>query len=97
MTVTWTGGAPNTTVQLQLQGPTDSTYSNGALVFCNVDATAGTFTIPPYALEALPASTSAGLVFVQQTAWIPFTASGLDSGMIQAIDETGYIGTFALN
>jgi len=34
---------------------------------------------------------------VQQTAWIPFTASGLSSGMIQAIDETGYIGTFALN
>jgi uncharacterized protein (TIGR03437 family) len=96
MTVTWTGGAANTTVQLQLQGPTDSTNTNGALAFCNADASAGTFTIPPYALLALPASTSAGLVFVQQTAWIPFTATGLGSGMIQAIDDTGFIGTFAL-
>jgi uncharacterized protein (TIGR03437 family) len=97
MTVTWTGGAPNTTVQLQLQGPTDSTNTNGALAFCNVAASAGTFTIPPYALLALPASNSAGLVFVQQTAWTPIATAGLDFGMIQAIDDTGFIGTFALN
>ncbi len=54
MTVTWTRGASNAYVQIQTQGPTDSSDTNGAIAVCNVAASAGTFTIPPDALPENP-------------------------------------------
>jgi uncharacterized protein (TIGR03437 family) len=59
MTVTWAGNGSTGNVVIQVAAATDSTYNFGANAICRAPASAGTFTIPPYALLALPASTSA--------------------------------------
>jgi uncharacterized protein (TIGR03437 family) len=83
MTVTWKPGSGGTVV-MEVAGPTDSTYTNGVWAVCTAPASAGTFTIPPYVLQALPASGSnfsAGFVF-SITAEGTFTATGLDAGLV---------------
>jgi hypothetical protein len=95
LTVTWTGGASDAYVQIQVQGPTDNTNTNGATAVCNVAASAGTFTIPPYALLALPASSVGGFQFQQQTE-AALTATGLDLGVIQTSNAPTFIGGVTL-
>ena len=92
MTVTWTGGAGNAYVQIQLQAPIDNT--DGATVVCNAAANAGTFTIPPYALLALPAANIGNWFQLrQQTPAAAFTAKGLGLGSIQTYNAaTGVFG-----
>jgi uncharacterized protein (TIGR03437 family) len=96
MTVTWTGGGSNADVQFEVQGPTDSTNKNGALAICTAASGAGSFTIPPYVLLALPASNAGGLVFGQQTEAVALTAAGLDLGVIRAANLSTFIGNFPL-
>jgi hypothetical protein len=79
LTVTWTGGAGN--VVIDIESCTDNTCANGASAVCSAPASAGTFTIPPYVLLALPASTSAGFILSTQ-AEAAFTATGLNLGFI---------------
>jgi uncharacterized protein (TIGR03437 family) len=95
LTVTWTGGASDAYVQIQVQGPTDKTNTSGATTICNVAASAGTFTIPPYALLALPASSVGGFQFQQQTE-AALTATGLDLGVIQTSNAATFIGGVTL-
>jgi hypothetical protein len=89
MTVTWTGGGGN--LQIQVNAPTDSTDTNGSVAVCNVAASAGTFTIPPYVLLALPASNLAGFVLSSQTE-VPFTATGLSVGILKAYTNDAGFG-----
>ena len=82
MTLNWTGGSG--IVQIQVGACGDSACDSGAEAYCTAPASAGTFTIPPSVLLALPASTGAGIVFWSGTQELPFTATGLTLGMIQA-------------
>jgi hypothetical protein len=89
MTVTWTGGGGE--VQIEVAAPTDYKQTNGAVAICTAPARAGTFTIPPYVLLALPATlpfsqngTPAGFIFGSPYTYAPITATGLNLGIIQA-------------
>jgi len=86
MTVSWTGGGAGSIVGIDVSGVTDNTYSNGAVVYCEVPASAGTFTVPPYALLALPPGNFGGLVFRQRTPEVPLTATGLNAGQLQTLE-----------
>jgi hypothetical protein len=96
MTVTWAGGAANADVQIEVTAATDNTNSNGATVVCEAATNAGTITIPPYALLALPPGSFAGFSFVQQTAAGGFTATGLNLGVIRTSNAPTYVGGFTL-
>lgn len=93
--VAWTGGASNAYVQIQIQSATDNTYTNGATAICNAPANAGSFTIPPYVLLALPAGNFASFQFQQQTE-AAFTATGLPFGTISTGNAPTVIGGFTL-
>ena len=89
MTVSWTGGAGN--VSIQVQSCTDSSCTNGAAAFCTAPASAGSFTIPPYVLEALPAGNNAGVVLTSY-AESSFTANGVDVGIIDTFTNDAGFG-----
>ena len=93
--VSWTGGGSSAYVQIQVQSPTDSTYTSGATAVCNVPASAGSFTIPPYVLLALPAGNLASFQFRQQ-AESAFTATGLPYGNITTAGAPTGFGNFTL-
>lgn len=94
MTVTWTGGDPAGTVEIEISSATDSTSTNGALAVCTAPAAAGSFTIPPYVLDALPAGDFAGLRFSSPETYGPaFTASGLGLGFVQFQNQGAGFGT----
>jgi hypothetical protein len=96
MPVTWSGGASNAYIQIEVQSPTDSTYTNGATAVCNVAASAGSFTIPPYALLALPAGNLASFQFQQQTESSFTAAKGLPYGTIHTSNAPGSFNNFTL-
>ena len=81
-TVTWSGGAPNAFVEIQVASPTDNTGTNGATAVCYGSSSAGTMAIPAYVMLALPATNFGSFQF-QQGTLAAFTASGLDIGQIQ--------------
>lgn len=95
MPITWSGGASNSSVQIKVQSPTDSSSTNGALAICTVAATAGAFTIPPYVLLALPAGNLNYFQFQQQTE-AAFTAPGVSYGTIQSYNAPGAFNNFTL-
>jgi uncharacterized protein (TIGR03437 family) len=95
VTVNWTGGSgASGLVQISGQSsvPTSSTASVSARFDCVANVAAGTFTVPPEVLLALPPTTTKlGTLTVGNTYnRVPFTASGLDHGFI-------YFGTNNLN
>ncbi|MEP7353580.1 MAG: hypothetical protein ABI824_10155 [Acidobacteriota bacterium] len=91
MTVTWTGGSGN--VGIAILSSIDNTYLNvnSAVAVCIAPASAGTFTIPAYILQALPASTNAGIILAPADTAVSFTAAGIGLGLLQTHnDGTGY-------
>jgi len=54
VTITWSGGSASSIIQISGGNATDSTGSLGASFICLAAASAGTFTIPPSVLLALP-------------------------------------------
>jgi uncharacterized protein (TIGR03437 family) len=92
MTVTWTGGDPTGTVQIGVNSSIDNTYTSGANAICTAPASAGTFTIPPYVLLALPAGNFGGFSFGSPFKYTTFTAPGLDFGLIQAKAQSNGFG-----
>jgi uncharacterized protein (TIGR03437 family) len=82
LTVSWSGGSANASVQIQLQGATDSSGLTGSQVVCQVPSTAGTFTVPAYVLSALPAGPNGAFNFTPYAAEAPITATGLVYGEI---------------
>lgn len=84
LTVTWTGGQANEIVQLEGFNVTDNTYTVGADFLCSVPATAGTFTVPPSVLLAMPTGSSGGLTFRPFVTPVPITGTGLSVAFINA-------------
>ncbi len=95
LTVAWTGGAPNARFQVQVTSAVDTKGSNGATVTCEVAATAGTMTIPPSALLALPAGSFGGVQFRQRTV-TPFSAKGLSLGVLETHNAPIFIGNVTM-
>jgi hypothetical protein len=100
MTFTWNPNGSNGHVEIQVASATDNTFNLGGLAVCTAPASAGTFTIPPYVMLALTPSNftyvefGPGTVFAAATA--PFTAKGLDVGLIQAFNDGVFFGGFTL-
>jgi uncharacterized protein (TIGR03437 family) len=87
VTVNWIGGAPNSIVEIDGESATDGTFTNGAIFACFAPASAGTFTIPPSVLYALPAGSNAALIFNSVVNGPSFTAKGLDAGFVSSSRE----------
>jgi hypothetical protein len=83
MTLTWSGGTPGSFVQISGANATDNTNTNAASFTCYALGSAGTFTIPPSVLLALPAGPNGGWSFTP-TGSIAFSAPGLLLGGIQS-------------
>jgi uncharacterized protein (TIGR03437 family) len=95
LTVNWTGGSTEGFgVVLMGQSATDSSQTTGASFFCLASATAGTFTIPPSVLLALPAGSYASLTFVSNSANAPFISSGLVLGEAMGMFTQSITTTF---
>ncbi len=79
VTLTWTGGAANAMIQIQGGNSTDNTGAIGASFTCFVAASAGTFTIPPSVLLAMPPGAFSGSAweFATYAPYGTFSASGL--------------------
>jgi uncharacterized protein (TIGR03437 family) len=94
LTVTWTGGAPNTYVELVGESATDKNFTSGAAFGCSAPATAGTLTVPPSVLQVLPAGPFGALLFSLDATPTTFTASGLDLGFVTSNREMAIFVTF---
>jgi uncharacterized protein (TIGR03437 family) len=84
LTVTWTGGQANEIIQLEGFSATDNTYNVGADFLCSVPAAAGTFTIPPSVLLAMPAGNFGGLIFRSFVTPVSLTGTELSVAFINA-------------
>ncbi|HEY6345590.1 MAG TPA: hypothetical protein VIY49_29170 [Bryobacteraceae bacterium] len=90
VTVTWSGGAPNSYVLIFGSSSTSVSFQATPLTVtfdCIAAASAGTFTVPPAVLQSLPAASAGGLtppsLTVENTADpVLFSASGLDLGYV---------------
>jgi uncharacterized protein (TIGR03437 family) len=81
LTVTWTPGASGT-VGVQVVSGTDNNFSNGFTTDCSAPASAGTLTIPAYALLPHIPNSPSYLEFYSTTI-IPVTASGANYTAVQ--------------
>jgi uncharacterized protein (TIGR03437 family) len=105
LTVNWSfGGAGTSGLAVLIEGTNYTTLSNQAVSFlCSAAASAGTFTVPSYILERLPATDTsspeaaisillAGAVPMQPAA--SFNATGLDRGNGSMITASGSYVTY---
>jgi hypothetical protein len=84
ITLAWTGGASNSFIRIDGGDATDNSGSNGATFTCFAPASAGTFTIPPSVLLAIPPGTFSNSVWdFDSFTYGTFTAKGLNLGLIQ--------------
>jgi len=86
-TVNWTGGDPNGWVEISINSQSKRETDNGVVVdvFCNARTSAGTFTVPPAALLALPPTSADLPLYVSVQAFsapAPFQAAGMDFGVM---------------
>lgn len=77
LTVTWTGGTPDSYVEIDGSSATDNTGKTAASFQCLAPASAGSFTIPPSVLLAMPAGGFASLDFHPSILPVAFSAKGL--------------------
>jgi hypothetical protein len=84
LTVNWTGGVPGTYVEI---GGGTTTISASAQFLCFAPASAGTFTVPPYVLLALPPG-SGSVLLLNQSLPQTFGASGLNQSYAVAETES---------
>ncbi len=89
LTVNWTGGAGM--LQIEVNSCSPGSCNNGAAAICYVPASLGTFTVPAYVLEALPAGTAAGVVLSSYSE-ASYTATGLNVGGIQTFSSVSGFG-----
>ncbi len=76
-TITWTGGASGSYVFI---GGDSSSSTASASFICYAPVSAGSFTVPPYVLLALPVG-NGGLSLENISTPVSFSASGLDYGI----------------
>jgi hypothetical protein len=94
MTFTWNTAGATGSVLVVVQSATDKTFTTGATVGCYVPASAGSFTIPGYAMLALPAGNFGEYELSPRTTG-SFTAGGLNLGIIQYGND-GTVGALNL-
>ena len=82
--VTWSGGTSSAVISLSGESATDNTFNTGAAFQCSLSASAGTFTVPPYVLLALPAGSFGGMDFHPGVIPVTFSATGLSLGFLSA-------------
>jgi len=99
--VTWTGGDPGGNVYIVGFSTTGATDANtvGAEFVCVERTSAGQFTVPAAVLLSLPATnstavTGAAAMIVESVSTAPFTAKGLDQGIVSASSATLQTVTF---
>ncbi|HJZ97300.1 MAG TPA: hypothetical protein VKE70_12400 [Candidatus Solibacter sp.] len=88
LTVTWSGGNDQTYIEIQGFSTTDDTGSLGASFQCNVPSSAGSFTVPPNVLLALPAGNFGGLIFAAAMLPANFSGTGLNFTQVTLRRET---------
>jgi uncharacterized protein (TIGR03437 family) len=88
LTVTWSGGNDQTYIEIQGFNSTDDTGSLGASFQCNAPSSAGSFTIPPNILMALPAGSSGGLIFAPAILPTNISGTGLNFNQLTFRRET---------
>jgi len=94
--VTWTGGSPESYVGIY-GSSTNALSTAGAAFVCFENASAGSFTIPPSVLLALPASnpdpTQNGDILALGSINPPtrFSAAGLDTGFVNSSVQTAKV------
>ena len=91
MTLTWTGGSGD--LKIYVISCSDPNCNNGAVAVCIVPASLGTFDIPPYVLEALPAGSVAGVV-LDSYSNAAFTATGLNLGTVGTHSDVSGFGPY---
>ncbi len=95
LTVTWTGGDPNSFVEIFGESLNTDTSDNslGTIFYCFAPNAPGSFTVPGAVTLSLPASASVDssgfLELGSVSAPAPFTASGLYYGFITAVSTAG--------
>ncbi len=101
MTVNWDSNGSNGHVELAISSVADPTGSIRPTVVCTVPASAGTFTIPPYALLALPPGPGTGFWFQlgdqAPATSAPFSATGLSVGIVQTFIDGTSLFNFTMN
>ncbi len=98
VTLTWPTTASSGVSSLAYIEITGASYSDAneatvAFFDCTAPATAGTFTVPPMILAALPTGPYFSLEFKPVLTPVPFTASGLDLGSVSVTYHTATGGT----
>ncbi len=96
MTITWNGGDPNSNVQIEVSSATDATFKSNVAVGCIAPAGPGTFTIPAYAMLALPPTNFTFFNFRSAEIDVPFTAQGIFLGFLHTQSALFTGGGFAL-
>lgn len=85
MIVTWTGGSSSAGyIKLSGSSATNNTYNTGAGFQCVVPASAGTFTIPPSVLLAMPPGNFGGFDFHPTVTPVALITSGLGLAFLDA-------------
>ena len=100
MTVTWTPNGSAGQVEMVLSFNADQ--NNASTVVCTAPASMGTFTIPPYALFALPTGAPVINFYFQPGDQTPayagtFTATGLSAGIADSFVDGVAFSNFTLN
>ena len=85
LTFTWPAGTQGS-VQILIGSATDATFTNGALAFCSVDESTGTFTVPGPIMLALPPGSNALYLFGAASR-AQFSASGLNVGIMETQND----------
>ena len=93
-TINWNNPSSNYYVEIDGTASTDNTFTTGAVFSCVVPASAGTFTIPPSVLQALPATVYSEISFKPTLNPVPFTADGLNLGSVTLNYETSLFTPF---
>ena len=99
--VTWTGGDPGGNVYIVGFSTAGTTDANtvGAEFICVERTSAGQFTVPAAVLLSLPATntteiTGAAAMILESVTTAPFTAKGLDQGIVSSSSATFQTVTF---
>lgn len=99
MNIAWNPNGATGQVEIVISAYVDQ--NTAAQVWCTAPASAGTFTIPPYVLLALPPNNNAAFYFQpgdQGPAFSgTFSASGLTVGVAQSFEDSVGVGGVTLN
>ena len=90
LVINWSGGSPG---YIQINGQSSASTNVSASYSCYVAQSAGTFTVPPFVLNELPAGT--GNTTVENfTTHIPFTVSGINSPYTEGGNIVNAVSTY---